>query len=134
MSRFLLRRLGFVLLTILLSSVVIFIATQVLPGDVATMVLGRFSTEQAKAALRSELGLDKPIVVQYGRWVTDFLRGDSRISVFHQRRRTRAHFFLACGTRSCWGPWVSSCTCRLALPWGFSRRCAATRGWTTQSP
>jgi len=75
-ARFLIRRLGFVLLTLLLSSMLIFVATQVLPGDVATMVLGRFSTAEAKAELRAELGLDQPVAVQYGSWVTDFLHGD----------------------------------------------------------
>ena len=41
MGRFIARRLGLVVLTLVLSSVLVFGATQVLPGDVATMVLGR---------------------------------------------------------------------------------------------
>ena len=53
-------------LTVFLASIIIFWATTVLPGDVATMVLGRYATEQAKTELRHELGLDKPIAVQYG--------------------------------------------------------------------
>ena len=76
MARFVARRLGFLLLTVLLSSVVIFVATTVLPGDVATMVLGRYATEQARQQLRQELGLDRPLVVQYGDWLSGFVRGD----------------------------------------------------------
>ena len=76
MLRFILRRLGFMVLTVILASIIIFWATTVLPGDVATMVLGRFATEQAKATLRTELGLDKPIAVQYTTWLGQYARGD----------------------------------------------------------
>jgi peptide/nickel transport system permease protein len=69
MTVFVLRRLAFVVLTVLLSSVLVFAATHVLPGDVATMVLGREASEEAKAALRAELGLDKA-------WLSDLVRGD----------------------------------------------------------
>ena len=48
MARYILRRLGFIALTMLLASILIFAATQVIPGDIATMILGRFATEQAK--------------------------------------------------------------------------------------
>jgi len=81
MTRFILRRLGFVVLTVVLSSIIIFWATAVLPGDVATMVLGRYATQEAKDTLRKELGLDKPIAEQYGRWLGDFVRGDWGTSV-----------------------------------------------------
>jgi peptide/nickel transport system permease protein len=81
MGRFIVRRLGFVVLTFILSSIIIFWATAVLPGDVATMVLGRFATEQARQELRDELGLDKPLVVQYGDWLGDFVVGDWGTSV-----------------------------------------------------
>lgn len=76
MGRFMARRLGFLLLTVFLSSLVIFVATNVLPGDVATMVLGRYATEQARQQLREELGLDRPLAVQYGDWLAGFVRGD----------------------------------------------------------
>jgi peptide/nickel transport system permease protein len=76
MLRFILRRLGFMVLTVILASIIIFWATTVLPGDVATMVLGRYATEQAKATLRTELGLDKPIAVQYATWLGKYARGD----------------------------------------------------------
>jgi peptide/nickel transport system permease protein len=75
-GRFVIRRLGFVVLTVLLSSVLVFGATNVLPGDVATMVLGREASQQAKDNLRKELGLDRPLVVQYGSWLGNLARGD----------------------------------------------------------
>src|SRR5660397_100143 len=65
MVRFLIRRLGFVALTLVLASVIVFVATQVLPGDVARAVLGRSATEQALDNLREQLGLNRPLIVQY---------------------------------------------------------------------
>lgn len=76
MLRFILRRLGFVVFSVLLASIIIFWATAVLPGDVATVILGRFATQQAKDDLRAELGLDRPIAVQYGHWLGSFAKGD----------------------------------------------------------
>ena len=71
MARFILRRLGFMVMTVVLASIIIFWATTVLPGDVASQILGRFATEEAKSELRTELGLDRPVVVQYGSgWAT----------------------------------------------------------------
>jgi peptide/nickel transport system permease protein len=86
MLRYAVRRLGFVAVTVVLSSMLIFAATQVLPGDVATMVLGRFATEQAKQNLRQELGLDRPLVVQYGNWLSHFARGDWGTSISTQSK------------------------------------------------
>jgi peptide/nickel transport system permease protein len=81
MTRFVLRRLIFVVLTVLLSSMLVFGATHVLPGDVATMVLGREASQQAKDNLRKELGLDKPLVNQYGSWLGNLVRGDWGTSI-----------------------------------------------------
>ena len=75
MGRFILRRLDFVVLTVLLSTMLVF-AANILPGDVATMVLGRYATQQAKDELRKELGLDRSLIVQYGSWLGDMARGD----------------------------------------------------------
>jgi peptide/nickel transport system permease protein len=81
MTVFILRRLGFVVLTVLLASMLVFVATHVLPGDVATMVLGREASQQAKDNLRKELGLDKPLVQQYGAWLNDLVHGDWGTSI-----------------------------------------------------
>ncbi len=76
MAKFILRRMGFLVLTLLLTSMLIFAATQLLPGDVARVILGREAGDQAVAALRSELGLDRSAVTQYGAWLSSFVRGD----------------------------------------------------------
>lgn len=75
-ARFLLRRLGFLLLTLLFTSLVIFLITQALPGDVARVLLGREASDQALAQLRAQLGLDRPLPMQYLSWLWDFVRGD----------------------------------------------------------
>lgn len=76
MGKFILRRLGFMVLTVILASIIIFWATTILPGDVASQTLGRFATEQAKTELRHELGLDRPVTVQYASWLGGYVRGD----------------------------------------------------------
>ncbi len=76
MRRYLARRAGLLLLTLLLASALIFVITRLLPGDVARVILGREASPAAVAALRAELGLDRPVVVQYLAWLWDFARGD----------------------------------------------------------
>jgi peptide/nickel transport system permease protein len=73
---FILRRLGTILLTMLLASFIIFWVTQYLPGDVAQVVLGQFATPQAVENLREELGLNRPFMVQYLDWLGSFVTGD----------------------------------------------------------
>lgn len=76
MGRFLARRAVFLAGTLLLTTVLVFLLTRVLPGDVARVLLGRDASAEAVAAKREELGLDDPLIVQYARWATDFARGD----------------------------------------------------------
>jgi peptide/nickel transport system permease protein len=76
MSRYLLRRLGFLLLTVLVTSLIIFSVTQWLPGDVCRIILGREAGEAALQECRINLGLDKPLPVQYVNWLVGFLTGD----------------------------------------------------------
>ena len=81
MIRFIIRRFAFVLLILLISSMLIFAATQILPGDVAKMILGRFATAEALANLREQLELDRPMAIQYLSWLGNFVRGDWGISL-----------------------------------------------------
>ncbi len=78
---YIVRRLGFMVLTLVVASLLIFIATQILPGDVARMILGRFATEEALVNLRAQMGLDLPLTVQYFSWLFDFVRGDWGMSL-----------------------------------------------------
>ncbi len=76
MTKYILRRFGFLILTLLITSMIVFAITQWLPGDVARVILGREAGAAALENLRSELGLDAPLPVQYGRWVVNFVQGD----------------------------------------------------------
>ncbi len=76
MGRFMARRLLFFGLTLLITSVLVFILTRVLPGDVARVILGREASAEAVAAKRAELGLDRPLIVQYADWAANFVTGD----------------------------------------------------------
>jgi peptide/nickel transport system permease protein len=62
--------------TLLAVSVVIFLCTQILPGDVASAVLGNQATPEALAAFRKELGLDQPAYIRYFNWLFAALQGD----------------------------------------------------------
>ena len=81
MIRYILRRLGLILLTMLLGSILIFAITQLMPGDVAHVVLGQFATPQAVANLREELGLNRPPVIQYVDWLRRFVIGNWGVSM-----------------------------------------------------
>lgn len=77
----LLRRLALFFLTLFLISVATFVLTNVLPGDVATMIMGTQSNPEALAGLRASLGLDDPLIVQYLRWAGGLLTGDLGVSL-----------------------------------------------------
>jgi peptide/nickel transport system permease protein len=76
MARFLVRRFLFIILTLIIVSMVIFSVTEVLPGDVATMILGQQATPEDLAALRSRMGLNRPPHVRYFEWINNLLHGD----------------------------------------------------------
>ena len=70
-------RLGLGLLTLFLVTLVVFVATQALPGDAARAILGKDSTDVARyEALREELGLNRPVVEQYTSWLGAVVTGD----------------------------------------------------------
>lgn len=74
--RIFIRRVGFLALTILITSVIVFAITQLLPGDIARVILGREAGEAAIQGLREELGLNDPVLVQYGKWLANFAQGN----------------------------------------------------------
>jgi len=63
-------------MTLLALSTLIFGATQALPGDAAVQILGTHATAEQIVALRTTLGLDRPVIVQYAAWLTGILHGD----------------------------------------------------------
>ncbi len=70
------QRLLLGLLTLLIVSIVIFVAVNLLPGDFAQLILGQGATEESVAAIRRDLGLDQPLVVRYLGWLGGMLTGD----------------------------------------------------------
>jgi peptide/nickel transport system permease protein len=76
MARFLLKRVALSLITLWLLSVIVFTAGQVLPGNVGRAMLGPFADQRAVDALNHEMGTDRPLLVQYGDWISRFVQGD----------------------------------------------------------
>ena len=70
------RRLGVFDVSLLGASLLIFLVTHALPGDVAQVLLGTDATPEALAQLRAQLGLDRPLPVQYLEWIGGMLTGD----------------------------------------------------------
>ena len=80
MGYFLIRRtIGFIL-TLFTVSVVVFAVMNVLPGDPALTILGIEASEEALAALRTQLGLDEPVILRYVAWIGAALTGDFGLS------------------------------------------------------
>jgi peptide/nickel transport system permease protein len=73
---FVIRRLLFSALVLLTVSVVVFVVVQVLPGDVASMILGTDATPEDVATMRETLGLNRPAYVRYLEWIGGAVRGD----------------------------------------------------------
>ncbi len=70
------KRLILGLLTMLFVSVLVFVGTEILPGDVAHAILGQAATPESIAQIRERLGLNEPLHVRYFVWLTNFLTGD----------------------------------------------------------
>lgn len=79
------RRLLMGVLTLFVISVVIFGATELLPGDLARELLGQSATEETLAALREQLGLNDPAPMRYWSWLTGVLQGDLGVSMATQK-------------------------------------------------
>jgi peptide/nickel transport system permease protein len=77
----LVRRLLLGVVTLFLVSIVVFAATQLLPGDAARAVLGRDATPERLAAFRREFHLDQSAVLQYWHWLSDLLTGHTGTSI-----------------------------------------------------
>jgi peptide/nickel transport system permease protein len=76
---------GLGLLTLFLVSALIFAGTQILPGDVASAILGQNATPEALATLRESLGLNQPVLARYFAWLAGFVTGDLGTSLANQQ-------------------------------------------------
>ena len=79
-----LKRLGLGLVTLLVISIIIFGAVELLPGDIAQAVLGQGATPENVAAMREQLGLDRPAPVRYLAWLRGAVVGDFGVSLVSQ--------------------------------------------------
>jgi peptide/nickel transport system permease protein len=79
------QRLGLGLLTLLVVSVIIFGAVELLPGDFAEERLGQAATPEAVAAIRKQLGLDQPPITRYFQWLGAAVQGDFGVSFGNNR-------------------------------------------------
>ena len=127
MTVYVARRLVIFAISLFVASILVFVALSVLPGDPAQAMLGTQATPQSLHELRHQLGLDRPLWVQYREWASGFVQGDFGVSAVselpdraadHGRRRghgpARAVRAAACH---------SSSPCRSAS----SRRSATAR-------
>ena len=103
MRNLILKRIGVGIVTLWIVSVLIFLGTEILPGDVAEIILGQSATPETLAQFRLELGLDKPAFVRYFGWLGDMATGDLGISTSGGstigsliRERIGNTFFLCC--------------------------------------
>ena len=87
-ARLIAQRFILALFTLLLVSFLIFAVLEILPGDVATRILGRDATPETIAALRERMHLDDPALLRYFRWLSGVLRGDFGQSLVSARMVT----------------------------------------------
>jgi peptide/nickel transport system permease protein len=74
--RYIVRRLALGAVTLLGVIVAVFVLTFVLPGDLASLKLGPYATEEGLATMRKEMGTDKPVPIQFVNYVSRLLQGD----------------------------------------------------------
>jgi peptide/nickel transport system permease protein len=85
MAKFVLRRSLQTVIVLVLVSLFAFSILHMLPGDPALIILGEDASQAQIDALRLELGLDQPVLVQYARWFTNMLQGDfGRSILYHE--------------------------------------------------
>lgn len=76
MTRMIVRRLAVGVVIVWVVSVIVFLATQLLPGDAASELLGRFANPTSIEALKRQMHLDTPAIDQYGHWLVDLVTGN----------------------------------------------------------
>jgi peptide/nickel transport system permease protein len=85
MLGFLIRRLLYIFVALWVITVIVFTITQILPGNVAVLMLGENTQPEILHALEAKLGLNDPAPVQYGRWLAGVLHGDLGRSIVMDR-------------------------------------------------
>src|SRR5579875_2990998 len=84
MGLFILKRLGLAIVTLFILSIIVFVVSQVLPGDPARAILGPLAQQSAVNTLRRQLGLDRPLTTQYWSWISQTVQGNFGTSYQYQ--------------------------------------------------
>jgi peptide/nickel transport system permease protein len=81
MSQMIIKRISLSVITLLIVSLIIFWSVELLPGDIASAILGQNATPETLAAFREQLGLDAPAWFRYLNWLVSLLHGDLGVSM-----------------------------------------------------
>ena len=85
LTRLIFNRFLFGLITLFAITLLISLALEALPGDFAEQRLGQAATPETVAAIREQLGLNRPVLVRYAEWLGKFLQGDMGVSLSNSR-------------------------------------------------
>lgn len=85
MAQLIIKRLFLAFLTLILVSIIVFLAVEALPGDMATAYLGREATPENLKLMREEFGLNRPAFTRYIEWFTGALQGDLGDSIVRRK-------------------------------------------------
>ena len=85
MFSYIVRRVASMIPSLLLASVIVFSFIHFIPGDPARVMLGDQATPEQVEILRESLGLNRPLYIQYGRWLAGVLKGDFGTSIFFHK-------------------------------------------------
>ena len=99
MSGFVLKRMGFAVITLIAVLTIVFFIVRILPGDPAMVILGDQASQQSIDLLRTRLGLDRPLIVQYYDFMSGVAVGDWGVSMVSGRPVTPR------SSRFCPQPW-----------------------------
>jgi peptide/nickel transport system permease protein len=86
MMSFVVRRLLLSIIVLFIVTIIVFSFIQIIPGDPAITMLGVDAPREEIEKLRKELMLDRPLIVQYGHWLSDAVRGDFGYSLIYRRQ------------------------------------------------
>ena len=83
--RYLVRKIGIMLLTLFVISIVTFWLFHIVPGDPAALILGTNASQEQLETLREELGTNRPLTEQYADWITGAVHGDFGTSIKYNK-------------------------------------------------
>ena len=106
------------LITLWAASILVFAGTEVLPGDVATAILGQAKTPESVAALREKLHLDRPAPERYVDWLAKLVQGDLGESLISGRPVANVIKGWLVNTLI-----LAACTAVVAIPLSFALDC-----------